>query len=205
MSQTPFLLHRAPLRLVTARLRVATDPSIRFDPSPIVTYRASVELELLRADSQAERVQFRIDTGAGITQMSLRRADTLGVRIGNRRGDLEVTTAKGTAWEPVVVGSLKVKFPGGARVFLWDSLFFENRSEEAPPLLGHYSVFDSVRLTFDRKNQRLDLTEAWFSTITHRLTHLLRVNHQQPDKPTNHRGADPQVGTRHRAPDLSLS
>jgi len=119
MSTPPLLLHRAPLRLVTARLRLTTDPSIRFDPAPIVTYRTLVELELLRADGQPERVQFRIDTGAGITQMSLKRADTLGVRIGNRRGDLEVTTAKETAWEPVVVGSLKVRFPGGARVFLW--------------------------------------------------------------------------------------
>lgn len=98
MSQHASVLHRAPLRSVTTRLRIATDPSALFDP-PVVTYRAPVELELFRADGHTERLQFRIDTGAGITQMSLCRADALGVRIGSRRGDLEVNTAKGQAWE----------------------------------------------------------------------------------------------------------
>lgn len=44
-----------------------------------------------------------------------------------------------------------MRFPGTARTFLWDCIFFENRSEEVPPLLGLYGVVDSLQLTIDRK------------------------------------------------------
>jgi hypothetical protein len=131
-------------------LRLDPGPPARFDPVPIVTYRATVKLEIFRADGEPEVVEFRFDTGAGIPQMSLRKAQGLGLKIAGRRGHMEVTTAAGTRWEDVIAGSIRARFPTTDRVFLWECLFFVDRAEEIPPLLGLRDVFQSVRLSFDK-------------------------------------------------------
>lgn len=151
MSGPPVFVYRAPLRLTTARMRVAPGPPPRYDPVPVVTYRAPIDLELFRpVGGGPVPVAFRIDTGAGVCQMSLERADELGVRIGDRRGELETTTADGTSWQRVVVGAIKVRFPGSDRLFLWDCVFFVDRPRTAPSLLGLKDVVASLRITVDR-------------------------------------------------------
>lgn len=144
------MLGRARLHMTTARLRVAAGPPPRFDPTPVVSYRATVELEAVRRNGSSVLAGFRVDTGAGVTQMSLAWADQRGVRVGNRRGEMKVATAAGESWEEVVVGALRLRFPGSPRVFLWDCVFFPNRPIDSPRLLGLKDVFQAVRVTFDR-------------------------------------------------------
>lgn len=151
MADSPSISLRVPLMLATARLRLAAGPPERLDPVPVVSYRAPIDLDVIRpADGTPKSVRFRIDTGAGVSQMSLAKADELGVRIGDRRGEIETTTADGTSWQRVVVGAIKVRFPGSARTFLWDCLFFVDRPPTAPSLLGLKDVIQSLRVTVDR-------------------------------------------------------
>lgn len=150
MPDSPLFSHRVPLRVMTTRLLLDAGPPERSDPVPVVSYRAPVRLNLVRPDGGTEDEVFRIDTGAGLSVMSLARADRLGVRVGNRRGKIKLTTATDERYEEVVVGALRVRFPGSDRLFLWDCLFVADRPEAAPSLLGLKDVVQSLRITVDR-------------------------------------------------------
>lgn len=151
MLGQPTFSYRVPLLAATAGLRLDPGPPARFDPMPVLSYRAPIKLDVLRpSDGGPKPVTFRVDTGAGVCQMSLELADDLGVRIGNRGGEVETTTADGTGWRRVVVGAIRARFPGTDRVFLWDCLFFPDRPPTAPSLLGLKDVIQSLKITVDR-------------------------------------------------------
>jgi hypothetical protein len=150
MSASPPFAYRVPLLPATTRLHLDLGPPVRSDPVPVVTYRAPLVLHLIRPDGGHREAEFRLDTGAGMSVMSLSRADRLGVRIGNRRGKVKLTTAADERYEDVVVGAIKARFPGSDRLFLWDCLFVVNRPDPAPCLLGLKDVVPSLRITVDR-------------------------------------------------------
>lgn len=146
---TPFL-YRVPLLPVTARLVLDVGPPERADPVPVLTWRAPLRLHLIRPDGQAAEEKFRVDTGAGMSLMSLARADDLGIRTTGRRGKIKLTTAADERYEEVVVGVIRVNFPGSDRLFLWDCLFVVDRPKDAPSLLGLKDVIQSLRVAVDR-------------------------------------------------------
>lgn len=148
-AQPPFS-HRVPLLPVTARLHLDLGPPVRTDPVPLLTYRAPVVLHILRPGFEPVEADFRIDTGAGMSLMSMDRAVSLGIPVGNRRGKVKLTTATDERYEEVAIGPLRVKFPGSDRLFLWDCLFVVDRPLAAPSLLGLKDVIQSLRVTIDR-------------------------------------------------------
>ena len=102
-------------------------------------------------------VQFRIDTGADITQLSLEMAlsEEWNLDIGSDCGYVRRTTAKGEDWVRVYRGSIGVRFTYPAKKkappdFVWKCLFIEGLPPETPPLLGLHDVLESVRIRFDK-------------------------------------------------------
>ncbi|MBX9583124.1 MAG: retroviral-like aspartic protease family protein [Gemmataceae bacterium] len=150
MPESPAPVYRVPLRPATTRLVLDLGPPERSDPVPVLTYRALAALLLVRADGGTEEEFFRVDSGAGTSLMSLARAEELGIRTTGRRGKVKLTTAAAERYEDVVVGVIRVRFPGSDRLFLRDCLFVADRPKAAPSLLGLKDVIQSLKVTIDR-------------------------------------------------------
>jgi hypothetical protein len=67
------VIHIAPLHSLAVPFRLTSEPDPTFDPTPITIKRSVVELRLIRKDGKPpETIQFRVDTGADITQLKPR-------------------------------------------------------------------------------------------------------------------------------------
>jgi hypothetical protein len=145
-------IHIAPLQSLTVRFRVTSEPNSTIDTTPIIIKRSVVDLRLVRKDGKPpETIQFRVDTGADITQISYEKARFhWGLQISGKRGQIKTITAAGERWVWAYRGNIRVMFRDSDEPILLTCLFVEDWPVETPPLLGIHDTLESVQFRFDK-------------------------------------------------------
>lgn len=148
----PLLVCSVPFERVFAPFSKTPPPTLS-PARPVEGRRAVVPLTLIRKDGTpyAQPVEFRVDPGADLTQLSLEMAQNLWkVKVGIDSGYVSRTTATGTAWVKAFRGTLRVLFPGCPDEFELQCLFVEGWPDGTPQLLGLHDLVDKLSVRFDR-------------------------------------------------------
>ena len=124
------------------------------------TVRAVLPLELRQRRLQAAEPdrstgsrEFRVDTAADVSLMSVAEARALELPIPAQAIDLPLTTAAGVVTTRARIGSIVARVPGlTGELFFWPCHFYESLPATFQPLLGMAGVVNGqkrLRITID--------------------------------------------------------
>lgn len=114
--------------------------------------RAKVALDAFSTLLGTVAVEFRIDSGAGITVMSVEAAEQYGIPIAQTPISMDTLTQRGNVQaRSFFSGSVFASFPQvPTRTFCFGCYFDPAQPEEVPPVLGlGGDLLKHLRLTFD--------------------------------------------------------
>jgi hypothetical protein len=116
--------------------------------SPLV--RAVLSLAVRLQSGRFEPVQFRVDTGAGVTCLSVSQPAELGIPFVRKPVTFGLETATGKVRQARHLGHLRVRIPGlGARAFQWPCHFVEHEGVPPQAVLGLSGVLDDLIISLD--------------------------------------------------------
>lgn len=134
-----------PPRRLTVPLRRLSLPGL-----PIDSLEANVPLFVQAAGSRFIATEFRLDTGAHLTEVSADWARASHIAFGGPRLTLAVTSGAGTAARSGWIGSIRVRLPGwGQTEFDWLCFFRDQRPWNLPRQLGMAGILNDLRFLLD--------------------------------------------------------